>query len=58
MTEKKTGRGFFEKLFGGKGCCCSVQIEEIEEVRDKTKVESAIETGNTKKSDIANTSEV
>ncbi|MCK8603741.1 hypothetical protein [Desulfoferrobacter suflitae] len=28
MTERKSEKGFFNKLFGQKGSCCSFQVEE------------------------------
>ncbi|RJQ77476.1 MAG: hypothetical protein C4519_13350 [Desulfobacteraceae bacterium] len=39
MTETKGERGFFGKLFGGKGRCCSVQIEEITETQEPKSVQ-------------------
>jgi hypothetical protein len=48
MNDKKTGTGFFGKLFlfGGKGKCCSVQVEEIEDGSVQTTKNSPVEVAN------------
>lgn len=43
MTEKKKEQGFWGKIFGGKGDCCSVQIEEIDENREPKSENAAVD---------------
>ena len=44
MSIKKKD-GLFKRLFGGsKGCCCDVQINEIEETPGKTETDSDSKT--------------
>lgn len=45
MTKQKSEKGFFNKLFGKKGCCCSFQVEEMP--KDDTE-DAAQDSHNTK----------